>query len=302
MLEKRVFATVAYYSINDYPLSFTEILKFLASSEKPNISSLSSVVDRLRERGKIAALSGFYFLPGQEQLVRKRIAKQKLAIKKRRLLKKIINRIKYLPFVRLICLSGSFNIDNSKENSDFDFLVVTQRERLWLCRTLLIIATFLFGRRRHGQKTKDRACLNCFIDEDWLEISPKTKPHDFHAAQEYARLVPLIENQLAIFDRFRKNNLWIKDFIGKFPWPLEDNFFKIEIGGFTRAIQFLNAGLIEALGGNRLEKWLGRWEGRRIKAQAPTDQIFCSNHCLMLHPSSKVFSVLKKLETVEKQY
>ncbi len=302
MSEKDAFVTIAYYSINDYPLTFTEIVKFFASPRKPGISELDLAINRLLERGKIAALSGFYFLPGEERLAKARIAKQKLAIKKRRLLKAKLHWLKFLPFVRLICLSGSFNIDNSKESSDFDFLVVTKKDRLWLCRTLLIAVTSLLGCRRHGQKTKDKICLNCFIGEDKLEISPEIKPHDFHAGQEYSRLTPLLDNQPGVFGDFRKNNLWIKSFVGGFPWPLEYNTLRIQVGPLAKTIQKLSAGLINLLGGKWLNKGLGHWQSRRIKAQTPTDQIFCSNSCLMLHPSSKSFSVLKKLKMAEDQY
>jgi len=48
-----------------------------------------------------------------------------------------------------------------------------------------------------------------------------------------------------------------------------------------------------------IEKKLGDWQTKRIKAKTknePTDQIFCSNSCLMFHPQSKSYSLMEKYD------
>ncbi len=302
MLKKEVFLTLAYYSLNRYPLTFVELVKFLASPRQPAPEEIFAALGELISEKKITAQGGFYFLPTNQDPVALRIDHQKLKVEKTRRLKRKLKLIALTPFVRLVGLSGSFNLDNSKKDSDFDLLIIASKNRLWSVRFFLTVLTLTLGWKRQPGRTADRICLNCFMTEDSLEITPGAKKRDFHSAQEYARLIPLAEEKPGLFESFRQKNLWLKEFVGRYPWPLENNFLKIKTSRTLRLLKKTTEVIFNFLGGNFFERALGKAQKKRIHAQRPTDQIFCSNCCLMLHPSSKSFKLLEELGELEKNF
>lgn len=296
MLTEKIFQTVAYYNLVGYPLTLVEIVKFSPGLKKTGLAEISQTLEALISQKKITVFDGFYFLPGKKSLLGRRIERQKLAVKKTRRLKRIVGCLKFVPFIRLICLSGSFNVDNAKRNSDFDFLIVAAQNRLWLTRALITAVTFVLGWKRHGQKTRNRVCLNCFLTSNSLEITSLAKQRDFHSGQEYARLLPLYEQSPGLFNNFRQKNFWIKDFSGHYPWPTAPNFLLAKDTLFSKTVKRVGELFFNALGGSWLNQKLGMLQRRRIHSEKPTDQIYCSDTCLMLHPSSKAFVLLKKLK------
>lgn len=295
MLKKDILLTISYYGLNNYPLTFVEITKFLSGKERPRLLKIEQNLRELIAEDKVQTWRGFYFLPKQRKTVQQRIHNQKLAINKRLALKKILKKISFVPFVRDIFLSGSFNIDNSKRSSDFDFLVITTPARLWLCRFLLSTWVFLLGTKRQDGKTGDRVCLNCFLDEKQLTITMQSKPHDLHSAQEYGRILPLFQNS-KIFNQFQQKNDWLKSFLPFYSWPREKNYYSIKRPKALSAIKIFLEKIIDILGGNFWERVAKKIQKRRIHSNSPRDQIYCSDRCLMLHPSSKAFEILKKLK------
>ncbi|PJE60013.1 MAG: hypothetical protein COU85_00530 [Candidatus Portnoybacteria bacterium CG10_big_fil_rev_8_21_14_0_10_44_7] len=300
MLAQNILLTIYYYNLSGYPLTLLEVTKFLFGSSKPRPQLVLEQLDLLIGQKRLKQWRGFYFLPGQRKLVWRRLKIQKLAIGKRKRLKKILRGIRFIPFLRAIFLSGSFNIDNAGPNSDFDFLVIVQKKRLWLCRFFLSLYVWLLGWKRTGQKTSNRVCLNCFMTQDQLKITSQIKPHDRHSAQEYARLLPLF-GPGSLLARFQRENSWLRAFVGRYPWPTKPNFLQIKNPRWVRGIKKTAEQLLDILGARFWESWLGRLQKRRIRATGPQDQIYCSDHCLMLHPSSKAFFFLRRLEKIRQK-
>lgn len=219
----------------DLKPSFSEILKTLDESEL-----LKKVVGRK---------NGFYFLKDREEIITQRIRRKKLTDQKFKKSKWILRFLSYLPFVRLIMMSGTMAMGNPYKESDIDLLVVAKAGRIWTTRAFLTFFAMLFGKYRAGKKTENRLCFNHYITDKSLAI-------DFgnlYKAEEYLNLIP-IAGDLEIYDDFFSAN---KSWMGKYIFAGGDNrenlrtFAPMKIFLETKYFsEYLLSGFI----GNALEK------------------------------------------------
>ena len=116
--------------------------------------------------------------------------------------------ISWFPFVRCICLSGSLSKRFADKKSDIDYFIITEPNRLWLCKMLLILfkKTFLFNSHRYF-------CVNYFVDRNSLEI----EENDLYTAIEIVSLIPLYnENSYREFIAYNK---WVEEYYPGFIIP-----------------------------------------------------------------------------------
>jgi len=296
-LDHTILSTLIYYDLLDRPLTELEIFKYLAATaDGVSFLSLKQALAGLVAAKRIEIKNGLYFLPGRANLIKLREKRLKSAQLKWKKFQKLTRWLALVPFLKLAAATGSLTAYNTRQDSDFDLLIVTQRGRLWITRTLVTALCGLLGARRHDQLTQDRICLNCFLTQDNLEIKPEAKPRDFHSAQEYGRLTPILEIEAGVFQQFIQANSWLRQYLKYYPWPNDPTAKRIEpawpINNLRRGFERLLDGWV----GERLEKRLGNWQRRRIKQKTkdePTDQIYVSNQCLMFHPRSKSYQLMK---------
>ncbi|MDD2730780.1 MAG: hypothetical protein PHW33_01505 [Candidatus Portnoybacteria bacterium] len=301
-LSQAIFATLAYYDLLNRPLTSTEIFKYLmaGSGSKEFLPVLTQLQKDSRSSNVFNQNEGLYFLAGHSCLVGKREKRAKIAQKKWRLLLRSAKFLALTPFIRLIAVTGSLSADNPETSSDWDLLVVTKKNRLWTARLMLTALTGLLGRRRHGQLTRDRFCLNCYLTDKKLTILPTAKLRDFHAAQEYGRLIPIMETAKGIYEKFTQDNaLWLEQFLENYPWPAGPSPKNLKPPRLFNACRRCLEILLSGPPGNWLEKKLSQWQIKRVRAKSqhqPADQVFISDACLMFHPQSKSFRIMKAFE------
>lgn len=295
--EKSTIAPLVYYDLLEHPLTALETFKYLRANG-PEIS-FSDIRQRLKKMPEIEQQNGLYFLAGRKILIATRQKRLKLTQLKWKKLKKLGRFLALTPFLRLAAVTGSLTAYNAKELSDFDLLIILKKNRLWLGRVLLTGLVGILRKRRHGQVTQDRICLNCYLTEESLEVTKEIKPRDFHSAQEYGRLTPLLQIKKGIYSNFTQVNLWLADFLKNYPWPNNVNAKKIQppiiFNLIRQALEWPLAGKI----GDWLEKIAGQWQSERINKkrqdeQPGRDQVFVSNDCLMFHPQSKSDKLMRE--------
>ena len=212
-LNKNILATIIYYDGFDYPLTAFEIWKYMirtdyADNKKTEMQiSLTEAMKQLKDESLLSYIenkNGFYFLKGRKNLVEKRIARNKISMGKMKILRKAVWLLRYVPFVRMVGITGALAMKNAKAKSDLDVLVVFQKGKIWTGRTLATLLMHIFKKRRHGRKISDRVCLNFFITDESLEISTK----DLYSASEYMFLFPVYGFET--YKRFQIKNSWIK--------------------------------------------------------------------------------------------
>jgi hypothetical protein len=207
-LKKNIKATLAYYDVLEFPLTTFEAWKFLMNYHQDNRGkvSLALVHQKLEEllgERQVESLRGFWFLPSRETLVQKRITREKISVKKLKGMKKLVFLLSHLPFIRMIAATGSLSFRHANKGSDWDMLVVMKKGNLFTGRAILTFFLHSIGKRRHGARVEDRACLNYYCTDQSLAVEPK----DWYGAHEYQLMVPLFQSIPQ--DAFMRANGWI---------------------------------------------------------------------------------------------
>lgn len=267
LIGKNIVATVTYYDVMDFPLTAFEVWKYLIEHDRDGNRlnrpvTLSEVWGALASdqfARKIEKKNGFYFLPGREALVQKRIQSEKLSVEKLRGMRRLARILQYVPYVRMIGATGSLAMKHGVRGSDWDMFVVLRSGRIWMGRTVLTGFLHLIGKRRHGKKISNRACLNYFVTDDSLEIATK----DLYSAHEYRHLIPLLS--FPLFQIFELKNRWIKNYQPNFSLSVLPNRWLVSEDHSARQIRNFLERLLDRL---HLEEWLGSWQKKKI-AQNP---------------------------------
>ena len=122
-----------------------------------------------------------------------------------KLLRLLHSLISNFPFVEAVGVSGSLSKGYYDTDSDIDFFVITKHNKLWICRTLLMVykKTFLLNSRKYF-------CVNYFISSQQLEIEEKNR----FTATELKTLIPMQGKDY--FEQFYKCNNWVTNYFSKF--------------------------------------------------------------------------------------
>lgn len=300
LISKNIIATVAYYDIFEYPLTAFEIWKYLIAygEERPvqdteiKLSDIAEGLDSKDLEKHIGQLQGFYFLKGKDDLVEKRIRRNKISEHKFKIIRKVVWFLRFVPFVRMVAVTGRMAMKNASRESDLDLLVALKHGRIFTGRTLVTFLVHILGKRRHGNKITDRICLNYFITDRSLEIQLK----DMFSSSEYSFAVPMFGSKN--FQKFQEANGWIRD--------MKPNYHP-EILANLKLVPDSDAARFSRKWGERIfspsfiEKGLKKWQTRRILADPRTNRsgsmIIANDNSLVFLPEPqgpKVFEQFKK--------
>ena len=284
-LEKSILATLVYYDVLDQPMTGWEVFRYLQKSKTLKLNKILDILENSSGLNKfINQKNGFYFLKGRESIIKQRIERQIIADRKWKKARRIIRLLQVIPYIRMVAVSGSLAMSNTKEESDIDLLIVTKASRVWTCRALTTLCLHLIGQRRHGNLTKDRFCLNHYITDSSLEIPGQS----LYNAQTYAHLVPILENGL--YQKFQEANQWINS-DRRYLTTLKSNKF---LGSIRRFREWI----LDTWSGNILESFLRRFQKRRIEKDPLTyksgGRVVFNDQQLEFHPDSPEKMILEK--------
>lgn len=308
-LEKNILATLAYYDAMDYPMTSFEVWRYLTKlnnetlnltnskrnkrSEEENISLLDIINALEGEKLKkfIEEYRGFYFLKGRKNLVEQRLERSKIAESKFKILLRCASWLRFVPYVRMIAVTGRLAMKNTESESDLDILVALEGGKIFTGRTLVTLATHLLGRRRYGKKIANRICLNYFITEKSLEINLK----DAFSASEYSFAFPLFGFE--VFQKFQKENSWIKNYK---PNYRADDIANLKLLPDTRAAKFFRGVGEKIFSFDFIEQQLKRWQTRRIandpRTQKAGSMIIANDDMLVFLPEPQSPEVFEKFK------
>ncbi len=227
LLTKNIIATLAYYDVMGYPLTAFEVWKhFLAvenevGREAVTLSAVSEAITMLVKDGRIRQDRGFYFLPDRNGLVEQRLSEGKVSVARLKRVRRLAGFLRFLPFVRMIGATGSLAMEKGEKDSDWDLLIVLRKDFIFTGRAIVTLFLQCIGKRRHGRKTKNRACLNYFLTDESLEIGTK----DLYSAHEYRFLIPLFGWET--YRKFEMTNRWIVRFQPQFSLTEKPSFFLV---------------------------------------------------------------------------
>lgn len=203
-LQTEVLKTLLYYDIWSHPLTAEEIFTFLPM-DSVTLEQFKAQFERERAVDLIGSSKGYYFLAGKMSAVDKRLRRMRHARWMWLMARLATHVIKRFPFVRAVFVSGDLSKNATHKKSDIDFFIVTEPNRLWIARTLLVVFKKLFL-----LNSKKFFCLNSFVASDNLTFDER----NIYTATEIATLKPMYNSRM--FFAYLKANEWIKTFFPNF--------------------------------------------------------------------------------------
>lgn len=223
-----------------------QIFLFLGSKIE-NIKSLDELLEKLVEEDKIEQKDDFFSIKNIEQFVSYRLEGELRYRQLQDRVEKSTKRLSYFPFVKFVGLSGSMSKGFASDNADIDLFIVTKKNRLWICRTIL----HLFKKISFLKGSQHWYCMNYFVDETAMQIEEQ----NYFTAIELTTLKPLVDaenyHQLLI----EKNIKWINS-------VLPNYHFKHTITKQKLNQTFLSR-LIEQFSTDKLDNWLMKWTDKK---------------------------------------
>ncbi|HEY1037912.1 MAG TPA: nucleotidyltransferase domain-containing protein [Bacteroidia bacterium] len=252
-LQQAVLSVLCYFNVFQHPLTLDEIR--LNCSIPANNKDVEKVASELLEIGIISNHSGFYFLKDQDAtIVQERKVKENRAINELQKSQKYTRLISRFPFVKAVCISGSLSKGVMETDGDVDYFIITEKGRLWICRSLLIAfkKLFLLNSRKYF-------CTNYFVDTENMVIPDKS----IFTATEINYLKPVC-NELLV-DKMRIENNWTEQFTPNYKRPDCEDCFPESRNGMKRFFEFCMKGNA----GEKLDNYFFRLTLKRWKKKFP---------------------------------
>jgi hypothetical protein len=308
-LQKNILTTITYYDVMGYPLTAFEIWKYLtrisnsefripndAGDEKVSLVEVMLELENEKLGRLVDEYQGFYFLKGRVELVGQRLERNKIANQKMKKLLQVAGFLRFIPFVRMVAVTGSLAMKNSDQESDLDLLIALKYGRIFTGRLLVTVLVHILGRRRHGKKIADRVCLNYFVTDQTMEVSLK----DVFSASEYSFIFPIFGWH--DFQKFQKDNQWIRGYKPNFRLDEVYNSRFLYDTFFVRIIREMGEALLNF---DVSERYLRQKQMKKIehnpKTHQPQSLIIANDEMLVFLPEPQGPAIFEKFkERLEK--
>ncbi|MDI1355448.1 MAG: nucleotidyltransferase domain-containing protein [bacterium] len=180
--QREIIKALLYFDVFQYPLTRAELRENCAVAISE--TQFNEELDILLHGGALIESEGFILHPeAPHSAIQKRKEGNKGALDILPLAYKYSQQIASFPFVEGVCLSGSLSKKYFDEKSDIDYFIITKPNRLWICRTLLILKYKSLPKHK-----KKYWCTNYFISCDVLAIPDVNS----FTATELAHLIPAV--------------------------------------------------------------------------------------------------------------
>ncbi len=251
-----ILQTLNYADLFDYAMTPEEVCRFLIGVPAARAQVDAALSDHARLDGSVARIGGFLTLPQRQALVAARARLHTAAQRQMPRARRYARWLAYLPFVRMVALTGGLAMENARDG-DIDYFIVTAPGRLWLVRGLAVALV------RLAHRFGDRLCPNFLLTENALSIHDR----NLYTAHEIVQMIPFYGFQ--VYRQMRALNEWTATYLpnadgvaaGEAEQPLD------RIGGiFKRILERALAGGI----GDRIERWEMNRKIRKLSAQVST--------------------------------
>lgn len=214
-----VLKTLAYHDIFNYPLKVEEIKSLLIENTQGS-HQLEKTLDHLILERKIGEHKGYFFLKDRKSIVALRLKRTKYSKAKLKKAKFFASTLSFIPTVCIVGISGALSMENADKNDDIDLVIITSKNTLWVTRLMSNIILQPFRRKAGEAHTKDKACLNLFLEENSLKLSTQ----NLYIAHEIAQMRPIWQRRNA-YSSFLKANTWVKNFLPNWkPFSVDSTF------------------------------------------------------------------------------
>lgn len=210
-LQKCILRTLNYADIFDYPLKKEEIYRWYIKSFNHPLTSFNEELSDLIKEKLIENKDEYFYLKGRDEIVEFRKRREEWSKEKWEIAEEIAKKLKKIPGIKLIGITGSLAMSNSRKDDDIDLLIITAGNSLWLVRLMVFLFTLILGinrRKPKDREVKNKICFNLFLEENHLKIDPE----NLFLAHEICQMKPIFERD-NIYNRFIKENEWVKKYL-----------------------------------------------------------------------------------------
>jgi len=212
-LQRGIIKTLAYSDIFDYPLTSREVWRFLISDNQTERKTVQKQLKILTDLKRIDADTDgeFYFLEGRNKIAEARKKREEWSREKLTIVQRTVKKLKVIPTIKMIGITGALAMNNCKEGDDIDLLIVTSTNSLWLTRFLILtLCPILEIRRRKPSDTEfnNKICFNLFLEEGHLKIEQE----NLFLAHEIAQVKPIFDKG-GIYGKFIGENKWVGKYL-----------------------------------------------------------------------------------------
>ena len=279
--------TLIYADIFDYPLKAWEIHKWLISAKKCELPAVEIGLRKLIRRGVVIEKGGYYALSGRVRIFKKREERITPSQKFLHEAKIICSLFRVIPWIKLVGISGNLAMENASEEDDIDLFVITEKNRLWISRLLILFILALLEKRRTKRDSRKKAagkfCLNLLLEKDQLSQNNK----DLYISHEVLQMKPLWERENT-YGLFLEANEWVFGFLA--------NWLSTPFNG-DRVVLRGNRG-VRILDG--IESFVRFFQLRYMGIPKKAEQV--SLHSVYFHPEDNRERVLKEYEKRCRKY
>jgi hypothetical protein len=201
VIDRAVVSAVAYSDVFEYPLRDFEVHRYLHAVPAGAVETAAALARCSAPGGALTQRNGYYTLRGRERLVEVRRARAAHAARLWPAALRFGHAIGGVPFVRMVAVTGSLAWNNPDHSGDVDYLIVTEPDRLWICRWL--VQAIAHTARFDGV----RLCANYVVSTRALLLGE----HNLYGAYEVARMTPIVG--LGMYRRLRRANPWVTAYL-----------------------------------------------------------------------------------------
>ena len=271
-LSHSILATLAYHDIFDYPLTFQELHNFLVNLGV-NAFTLRSGLNRLFLSGRIFSKNGYIFLKGRSKIADTRIRRKRVSLPKFQRAIFYGNILRANPYIKMVGVTGALAMGNSDQKDDIDLFLITTKNRLWTARFISNLLMIPFKRSPASKITKNKACLNVFIDG----LDLKIKSEDLYLAHEICQMKPLWDRG-GSYQKFLNANKWVRKFLPNWNPKKVNGQWKMVNSRSKKSIH-----LLSTIHYPQIENFLRNFQLWYMHSKITSEEI--GEHQLFFHPS-----------------
>lgn len=195
-LYEAVLKTIALFDVLDFAGTSDEIHYYLyGGNQNVTLAEIEYVLENLEPVEKI---ENWYVMKGREKLALLRVEKMEWSKKYWDRARKWKWVFRLVPFLKKVYVCNNLAFNNVLQKSDIDLFIVTQKDRMFLARSILTFLCHILGIRRHGEKIAGRFCLSFWASEDAENFTSFALPEDPYLSLWHKSLVPIYESKAAV--------------------------------------------------------------------------------------------------------
>jgi len=126
--------------------------------------------------------------------------------------KRVVEKIKTIPWIVMIGITGSVATEWPKKDDDIDFMVICQNNRMWLCRLIVILKLKFFGFKVRSflNNKKNGLCFNLWLEEESMKIEKNRR--GVLTALDILWMKPIFFKK-NFYEKFLTANKWVEKYI-----------------------------------------------------------------------------------------